>query len=262
LAAKQANTSSKWRAGYSGHHLRPSSRGGNHTSTNVIEMHDETFHKPYHRLFFNMWPHEAATLIFFAWQTQNPKVGPARYAHESLALYEGAWDVLFKDHSTPEEVCNCLAVEFAKSQETRRHMKHAQKIFDFAQAHKIAGIQGNLRVVPNGWREDERYSRLFQLLYPHEAMLIVFLAWDTFCPHRERVLPHTLLDTGGNPIKSTFAKRIEAWDSLFGEQAEPWQVLEIIAKRFGGSRKSPQRDLIKEAQRICRAVEKSGLLKH
>lgn len=269
--AEETQQSSRWRPGHSGHHLRPSSRGGNHTTinvdiveghdtANVVEIDSKALHRPYHTLFFNLWPHEAAFLLFFSWVTLVPHRNRARYARDAFGGYDRAWETLFGGIEDPLNAVSCIYSNFARSNEVREFALYARKIIQYAQAHSTVSIYDYIRTIPGAWTKDDSYIRLFHELYPHEVIILVMLSWRTICPHKERTLANTLLDKDGRPAKESFRKRIDAWNTLFGEHATPWEVVEAIKRKFGGSRRSPTWQLIIQAKRFCRRMEKSGLL--
>ena len=249
------------RPGYTGHHLRPSSRGGNHKKENVIEINHKALHRPYHTLFANLWPHEAALLLFFSWTTFVPGSNSARYARDTLGGYGNAWRTLFDDINTPSEAVVRIFDAFVKSAQVREFASYARKIIQYAQAHALQGMHDHIRTIPGPWVKDASYVRLFGELYPHEAILLVMLSWRTICPHKESFLPGTLLDKDKHPARASFQNRIKAWNLLFGEHATPWEAVETIERKFGGIRRSPSCQLITHAKRICRRMEKSGLLR-
>lgn len=243
------------------HHFRPRSRGGNNSLENLIAIPDHEAHVPYHALFTNLRPHEAYLLLYFAWETLSI---PLNRQHHQMNHLDH-WEMLFGKDATPESAMQVLWSRFVKNDEDRELMEHAHAICEYARARGIPRIG---RIYSYGdemlmiWTDDVDYKRIFGRLLPHEAILVSFLSWHTFCAHRELESMNTHLDKNTRrPVTKAFDKRVTAWEYLFRD-GDPQMVIETINHLFVDKRDSEMKALVEEAKKICRRIENSGFLRH
>src|SRR5487761_136383 len=134
--------------GYDWHHVRPGSRGGLSDRSNLIYIPRHTLHDPYHKIFRNLWPHEAALLLFFCWETQNPFLDGGRYNHTTLYHVERAWQILFDGNQDKETAIRTLRRTILPVQSAV-----ARDVFEvFERAHRV-------RQAPLRFRPDQGQAR-------------------------------------------------------------------------------------------------------
>lgn len=80
-----------------------------------------------------------------------------------------------------------------------------------------------------------------------EVARLVLNDWDTFNPHREK---H---EEGTDPERLEY--RITSWNTLFGEGASKWKVLEIIISKFAKRKKDRE-----HIRRVLTDAVKAGKL--
>ena len=236
------------------HHFRPQSRGGNHSSENYAAIPDRARHQPYHRLFTNLRPNEIVLLLFFSWETLRVAHHASRYGKDDLI----AWGRLFGEDANRESAIALMREEFVRTQEDERLMMEALHVCKLAKRYGLPCVQQEHPAYKNRafWSEKSSYFRLFGRLDPHEAILVVFLAWDTLCPHQEVKLSTTHKDRRGKPYKESFRKRMQVWDQLFGENASLRDVMQSVAGEFVDPQDADGQKLVSQSQHICRELEK------
>ncbi|MBI2462996.1 MAG: hypothetical protein HYV65_02050 [Candidatus Spechtbacteria bacterium] len=246
------------------HHFRPRSRGGNNEPDNLVAIAARELHDPYHALFTNLRPHEVFILLYFCWDTISIAANTqVRHSNDI-----SSWTVLFGRDATSASARKSLWEGFVsprKNDEDLELMEHADKLCKYAKNAGILGINGIYLFDKEEyrlWEHHSDYTRIFGRLLPHEAILVAFLAWHTFCPYRERESQNTFFDSKtGKPAVPQFRKRIETWMWMFSD-GDPQRVIDLIESKYTDPRDKSMRDLASQAKKICIKMRNSGLLRH
>ena len=170
------------------------------------------------------------------------------------------WQKLFgTKRESPEGAVEVLRDNFVRTKEDRKLMERVLRL-----RAELPGDTPRIMAKPIGLKErrsrvhsgqrSSNYQIIFGKLDLHEAILLAFLSWGTVCPREEFATPAT---TKQKQRPDTMQKRLDAWDRLFGQNAEKRDVILTLGDMCNTNRQAREHLLVSEALAICKAIEQS-----